>query len=555
MRKRKEVEGAFGPRRRWLIAVVLVMVLVVIVFLAWRYFRFDQDRLVCASRPIEARVATGGTDEVLEGPAISKFSSEAPSCVSIRQIHRGSGGKSRFFFDEPCVGDDLNEENGIDRSPLFFFVGHGDALGFSSGGETVRPGCMRLGNSASMGRLRYYLQCSCEVFAHGKAVPRKTYFDYPAPGSFNGPFDTDSSEMRNVFRRWGMALGDGFRLACGSSTALTCAQDQMSRVWMNKRAGLDVSTSFLEGVQRRDSVPLCIGRGSGRKGLADPETSALFDSVLSEELRDPAGDGEYYFISYTMPLEQEMESGQRKSGKGEVQHLPFFSSSFKVGGRDFRLLTDKKTWYRRWQGSEEDDSNQVEIFRSVFHRIQPLLADCPSDPKCRRSEWFRERARAFIDRQGWYEQDIGYGEGFRLLIDGIPVNGGRVDKFQKGVIFRFQRVVVAGAQEVREDDIDGNIVLEMNNNGDVVSGWKYWVPIEFKGQVTLTDSGFENLAVEARKDLGSDAPGYKLDLTRSELIYRHVKGNLVPFVSFHADPVKEGTLSQFPPRKVEVRIF
>jgi len=129
---------------------------------------------------------------------------------------------SKYYYDKTLTagGDDTNAGAGIDRAMLFFYAGHGGPLSWSTLGDSASQNFMNLGNIAQGGTLRYYWQCSCEVFAHG---PKKTCtgstMEYSCPQDFTGGADTEN--MRNVFLRWGPALSRDLRMACGMSTSAT----------------------------------------------------------------------------------------------------------------------------------------------------------------------------------------------------------------------------------------------------------------------------------------------------------------------------------------------
>lgn len=81
-----------------------------------------------------------------------------------------------YYYDSSvtAVADDTDAFDGIDKTMLFFYAGHGYPEGFSTLGSMASPYNMLLGNNegeANNGLLRYYWQCSCKVFAHGPKNP------------------------------------------------------------------------------------------------------------------------------------------------------------------------------------------------------------------------------------------------------------------------------------------------------------------------------------------------------------------------------------------------
>jgi hypothetical protein len=129
-----------------------------------------------------------------------------PDTWTKRHMHIGLANTNYFYYDKGITtsGDDTNLTNGIDQAMLFFYAGHGWPESWDTLGNSATQQYMSLGNCPGGGLLRYYWQCSCEVFAHGpKNCPGET-FDYSWPGNFDG--SADSPNMRNVYERWGPVL-------------------------------------------------------------------------------------------------------------------------------------------------------------------------------------------------------------------------------------------------------------------------------------------------------------------------------------------------------------
>ena len=185
----------------------------------------------------------------------------APDSWPKSHIHTGLSSTAKYYYDKSVVstGEDTNIPNGIDRTMLFFYAGHGNPTLWSALGDFASQGSVRLANIVGGGNLRYYWQCSCEVFAHGPQIcTPQTTFNYACPDKFNGA--ANSVAMRNVFQRWGAALSTDLRMACGGSTEMYCHTDQVDRVWSDYANHYTVAQMFLDGFGQGGAygvVPLC----------------------------------------------------------------------------------------------------------------------------------------------------------------------------------------------------------------------------------------------------------------------------------------------------------
>lgn len=210
-----------------------------------------------------------------------------------QHIHVGDTSTAHYYNDSTLTtpGDDKDTTRGIDqRYMLFFYAGHGSPTSWSTLGDHGHQTGMRLGNAGNGGHLRYYWQCSCDVFAHGPRLgtcPKAGTFDYACPSEFDG--SADSYDMRNVFERWGPALaGTDLRMACGASTAAYCHGPQVNKIWDDyNNLGFDVADAFIDGLDTGGVVPLCIARGDS------PWNNPLHDSQFVTTA-NPATAGHYY---------------------------------------------------------------------------------------------------------------------------------------------------------------------------------------------------------------------------------------------------------------------
>lgn len=210
-------------------------------------------------------------------------------------VHIGDTNTAHYYNDMSVAtaGDDNDATEGIDRVMLFFYAGHGAPTFWNTLGDNGQQTKMRLGNSGNNGYLRYYWQCSCDVFAHGPkdgTCSMAGTFEYACPSQFDG--SADSSDMRNVFERWGPVIeGSGLRMACGASTTAYCHGSQVNKIWDDyNNLGLDVADSFIDGLSGSGVVPLCIARGNS---FWD---NPLHDDTFTAAPNNAAGNG--YFLQY-----------------------------------------------------------------------------------------------------------------------------------------------------------------------------------------------------------------------------------------------------------------
>ena len=138
----------------------------------------------CPKRPLlnTVKTAHGNTDwhidtaeEFLTGKQMDGARSAANHCPDTwtrTHMHVGDTSTNVYYHDASldAAGKDVDATRGIDTAMLFFYAGHGGPDGFDTLGNGAAMTEMRLGNcdgSTSAGTLRYFWQCSCEVFAHG----------------------------------------------------------------------------------------------------------------------------------------------------------------------------------------------------------------------------------------------------------------------------------------------------------------------------------------------------------------------------------------------------
>ena len=137
-----------------------------------------------------------------------------------------------FSFAGPTPAD-IDFAQQMDHTMIGFYTGHGhptyfDVVDTDPLGNPTMPvrkyvadlSLMGQCPSDSGGELRYLIQFSCNVFAHGPNVcdNSQNIGDYECPGKWRYESTGDRKEMRSIYARWGPVLGNGLRMACGSST-------------------------------------------------------------------------------------------------------------------------------------------------------------------------------------------------------------------------------------------------------------------------------------------------------------------------------------------------
>ncbi|MCK4785153.1 MAG: hypothetical protein KAV87_15495, partial [Desulfobacteraceae bacterium] len=253
-----------------------------------------QDSVIAAHGNTDWHIDTA--EEFLFGTDMngnSTASNHSPSSWSRDHIHVGLTNTNHFYYDSDLItpGDDADTTNGIDQAMLFFYAGHGNPVIWNTLGNNATQSNVYLGDCPGSGKLRYYSQCSCKVFAHGPRICTGSSHEYACPGDFDG--SADSSSMRNVYERWGPALSENLRMACGASTAAYCHETQMNRIWDNyNNNGFDVADSFIDGLRGSGwVVPLCITLGN-----SDVIQTPLYDATFTNQANNSGNT--YYHIQY-----------------------------------------------------------------------------------------------------------------------------------------------------------------------------------------------------------------------------------------------------------------
>jgi hypothetical protein len=474
----------------------------------------------------------------------------APDTWDKTHIHVGVNDSSNFYFDKSkaSAGADTDTTSGIDRPMLFFYAGHGNPDGWSALGGWGTQGSVLLANAAGAGKMRYYWQCSCEVFAHGpETCNPATTFNYGCPDKFSGA--ADSAAMRNVFQRWGPALTGNLRMACGGSTEMYCHTDQVDRAWSDHASHYTVAQMFLDGFGQAGAygvVPICMTLGGN-----DITKTPLYDTDFTNA---PNTSGtSHYYLMYPSGTQQSSASSRSPSAiperlqkfKPSAAPLPSaLAGTLRSPGQAIEVTSTLLAGGRA----------KIEHVPSTgaLHLDSAQLA-APGEKVLPETEYVR-RAGSFLSEQGWEEKETAEPTVTRYMTVSMPVGGKAAEarEAQAGVTVQYRRLVAAGNAPVEVLGTAGIIRVQLNNEGAVLRASKLWSKLEPVGAAGAVKN-LESAQAEAAKRLGA-AASYKLD--RWKIGYRQTPAKageeeLAPVFQFAFVPVKAHDLDH-PPQLIEV---
>jgi hypothetical protein len=410
-----------------------------------------------------------------------------------------------FYYDEDLIatGADTDATNGIETAMLFFYAGHGWPESWDTLGNSATQSNMSLGDYLDGGLLRYYWQCSCEVFAHGPYTCTGSSLEYSCPGDFDG--SADSFNHRNVYGRWGAVLNADLRMACGASTLAYCHENQTNRIWDNyNNSGFDVADSFIDGLNWWGVVPLCITLGG-----SNVTNTPLYDLTFTNQ---PNTSGKtYYHIQYLTSF--------ASNPTGPIFHIeiPRLFPIFKVKPLPEPDPIKGIEWKKvdGWLVSPDTVEGRGSRVRvnpisgSVY--VQgPRLLDVQKSP-LEEAEYI-EIAKRYLRELGWIDNKT-FSEpiGFSMMLSSQPVENTRQAAItaQKNVIVTFKRTIDVNGLPVNVLGEGGVMRIQMNNDGSLLNANIVWREIEeVKGEVPLKT--YDEALAEATAQL--DNPGaYQLD--------------------------------------------
>ena len=529
---------------------------------AYRPYPYDRVELLSCDPPLNSvRAAHGNTDwhidtahEFLFGVEMDGSPSAAnhvPASWTRQHIHVDMTNTGDYYKDDTVTpfGLDTDIDNGIDKTMLFFYAGHGSPTSWSALGDSGTQSGMKLGNCSNGSRLRYYWQCSCEVFAHGPRMCGGSSFDYACPQDFDG--SADSYNMRNVYERWGPALDSRLRMACGASTPAYCHEDQMNRIWDNyNNKGYDVADSFIFGLHSASGydsgvVPLCITTG----GWSTASTP-LYDTTFTNA-RNPSGD--YYHIQYLSSFDSTAPTFVLPEIPRLIPRLrlvlpepdPIVQEQELIVEGEF-LVSAETTETGRPQLRVDTRSNATYLVRDT----KPLSEEVVLSEKD-----YAERAWSLLWEMGLGERDMSEPQVARMVIQTVPRKGieGKPSESQKNVVVTLHRVIQVDGVPVKVLGEGGKIQMQLTNDGQLMNLSKVWREIVADKAEMVPVKPYEKAYDEALRQL-KDANLY--ELARAELGYKAESGNVTqkemsPVYQFAFQPVDE-LKEELPPRMIEI---
>ncbi len=475
-----------------------------------------------------------------------------PDTWTRRHMHVDLTNTNHFYYDKSLAtpGDDTDAIDGIDQAMLFFYAGHGSPTGWSTLGNHATQPYLWLGNPPGEGLLRYYWQCSCQVFAHGPRDCTGSTREYACPGDFDG--SADSYNMRNVYERWGAASSPILRMACGASTLAFCHESQMNRIWNNyNNLSYDVADSFIGGLAGSSwVVPLCITRGG-----EDVSNTPLYDTTFTNQPNTSGSS--HYHIQYlsdfaSAPREVRLPSSDIPESLPVLEvgplSLPEMLRGVEFETRDDFMLSPDEVAERGPRVRVNRLSGAVYVLGERKPAVEgPILEE----------REYIERALRFIEEQGWSERNLAGPVGRRFMIERTSVKGEQdgVQQFQKNVIVTFKRQIDVDGVLVNVLGEGGVIEVQMNNDGSVLNAAKVWRQIaSASAEEGVRVKTYEESYEEAMEQI-EEPQAYELDGWTWG--YKEVAGNVEQTelrIVFHfwfvpADP---GALLEHPPQMIEV---
>jgi hypothetical protein len=532
-----------------------------------KLIRADRDLMPLVHNPPlnSVRAAHGNTDwhidtanEFLYGTDMNGINTAANHCPNSwdrEHIHVDQPHTENFYYDNDvtAAGNDCDADNGIDQSMLFFYAGHGEPTDFSSLGSAAYVENMRLGDYSSddKGILRYYWQCSCEVFAHGpRLCTPDAEHEFTCPGEFDG--SADSYNMRNVYERWGPVLDPCLRMACGVSTSAYCHEGNVNKIWDNyNNKGFDVADSFIDGLHAYEwVVPLCITTGC----ISPYQTTLMQDQYFTNDCNEYSG--EYLHIQY-------LSNFDSNAPHLDIKDIPEFIPIWRWEPEPppLKWEIDKFIEKDRILYSRDEIKGVGSKYRynkltgALYVRGERIPAEKAQvlDEKS-----YIEKAKSIVKELGWDEKSMMKPVGRRMLISSYPKAGIKdakeVKTIQKNVILSAKRFIDVDGTQVKVLGEGGAIRIQMNNDGSLLNASKVWRRTTGEKKMVPVKK-YEQAYDEAMKELGENSKMYRL--SEWDWGYKEMSGNdeqreMTVVFQFNFVPVDTSRQMDFPPRIVEI---
>jgi hypothetical protein len=472
----------------------------------------------------------------------------APDTWSKTHIHIGLTNTSKYYYDKALTntGADTDIPNGIDRTMLFFYAGHGNPTLWCTLGDYANQSDVLLANVTGGGTLRYYWQCSCEVFAHGpETCSPPTTFSYACPDKFNGA--ADSASMRNVFQRWGPALTPDLRMACGGSTEMYCHTQEVDRVWKDYGNG-SVAHMFLDGFGEAGAygvVPLCMTLGGD-----DVTKTPLYDMDFTNA-PNTSGNTHYYLM---FPSGGTQQGNVSESSAQVPQMLQRFRITPAPAPLKFSQALERTRELQITSTLLAGGSAKLKRVpqTGALHLDSGQVAE--PGPRVLSEREYIQRAASFLSEQGLAEQQTAEPVVTRYMTASMPVKGqpSVIKQAQAGVSVVYRRVIKVNGVGLEELGAPGNIRVELNNDGAVLRASKIWRTLEPIGSPAAAKR-LEQARSEAMAKL-RDPGAYKLSVWKLGYKQESVKegqDELAPVYQFAFVSVKAHDM-EHPPQLIEV---
>jgi len=475
----------------------------------------------------------------------------APASWTKEHIHVGLTNTAQYYYDKSLVatGNDTDSGKGIDKPMLFFYAGHGNPTTWNTLGDNGHQSDVLLGNILGNGQLRYFWQCSCETFAHGPRVCSGGDCDYSEPQNFDG--SADSAAMRNVFERWGPAIGNDLRMACGVSTLAYCHEGNVNSIW-NKfnNEGRSVAESFILGLGSTSVKPLCITRGG-----SNINTTPLYDLTFTNRRNSSGNDYLHILYSGGTQTEPPMIIWRPELIPLKLWRVRLIPPGDPVEFKNRLIIKNKVEQLRDPQlaGSFAIVKRNVESGALSLKAVGAATLKATRSVKTEAAQ--RKTALDFARRIGWLGKDTGAVQVTQMLTASMA------DKGKKSPITHGKKdVVVSIIQRVRngEQNIDmlgsgGRVSVTLAPSGEVLSAARTWRQVELtREQVSIKP--FERAKADALKKL-INADAYKLAEWRFG--YKQASANAaqneLPVVyEFDFVPKDREKLLDYPPQQIEI---
>lgn len=491
-------------------------------------------------------------EEFLTGKNIAgtpMASNYAPSGWSKLHTHIGAGNTNNYYYDSAKIstGDDTDIPDGIDRVMLFFYAGHGWPESWDTLGNSAIQGNMLLGNNAGGGLLRYYWQCSCEVFAHGSSSCSANPMEYGCPGTFDG--SADSVSMRNVYERWGPALTTDLRMACGSSTSAWCWHGEVDSIWnLYNNSHWYISDAFVGGLKtyHSDVVPLCITIGG-----SDWTKTPLWDLTFTEQ---PNKSGitryhiQYNYVFTSTPRELKILPIAKILPVLLLEPMPLPESLANIEFKkdDVWLLSPETV-------RERGAAVRVNPLSGAVYMLGETGGF--NDGKALDERNYIELAQRFLQKQGWTEKTLTEPMGLSMRLQSVPVKGneGDIQEVQKNVVITFKRQVQVGEWRVNVLGEGGVMVVQLNNDGSLLNATKVWRMVAKEGEMVKVKP-YEQALEEALKQI-KEPKNYKLGYWNWG--YKELAGNVEQtemrvVYQFDFIPLNQELMRDYPPISIEI---